>query len=285
MNRLKTPTVATVADFLERFAPADMAEDWDNVGLLVGDRRAEVRRLMTCLTITPQTVTEAVKQRAEMVVAHHPLPFRALKRLTRDTTPGRMLLDIIAAGIAVYSPHTAFDSAAEGINQRLAQGLGLMDIGPLVPHENKTAKDVSGNAAPGAGRWGRVAGVGSGGPITLKQFAGRVKEFLAVEHLQVVGDDERKIETTAVACGAAGEFLQPAQSLGCDCLVLGETNFHTCLEAEAVGVALILPGHFASERFAVESLAEVLRREFPVAEHSGIEVWPSRCEKDPLRFM
>ena len=274
------PAVDTVAAYLTQLAPTRLAEDWDNVGLLVGDRRAKVERLMTCLSVTPTTVAEAVQRRADMIVTHHPLPFKALRRLTRDTTPGRLLLDIIAAGIAVYSPHTAFDSAAQGINQRLAEGLGLLDIGPLLPRENAAKEEATDKSAPGAGRWGRVEE-----PLPLDQFATRVKTFLAVEHLQLVGDGQRLIRTAAVACGAAGEFLQPAHDIGCDCLVVGETSFHTCLEAEATGVALILPGHFASERFAVESLAQVLARNFSDPAYGSLEIWPSRHEKDPIRLV
>ena len=83
----------------------------------------------------------------------------------------------------------------------------------------------------------------------------------------------------AVACGAAGELLAAAAAAGCDSMVLGETRFHTCLEAEALGIGLLLPGHFASERFAVEQLAEVLARQFP-----DVKVWASREERDPLRW-
>ena len=90
--------------FLELLAPPRLAEEWDNVGLLVGDRGREAHRVMTCLTLTPDTAAEAVQEKADLVVAHHPLPFRSLKRLTTETTPGRLLLDLIAAQIAVYSP-------------------------------------------------------------------------------------------------------------------------------------------------------------------------------------
>ncbi len=270
-----TPTVNTVSDFLARFAPLELAEDWDNVGLLVGDGEARVERLMTCLTITPPVVEEAVRRRADLIVAHHPLPFRALKRLTRETTAGRMLLDLIAAGIAVYSPHTGFDSAAEGINQRLALGLGLCDIGPLVPIEGASDTGVI-----GAGRRGRLDE-----PVSLAQFAQRVKDFLAIENLQLVGEDNQSIASVAVACGAAGEFLRAAQAAGCDCMLLGETNFHTCLEAQATGVALVLPGHYASERFAVESLAGVLAEQFSMPEGGGMEIWPATAECDPIRWM
>ena len=143
----------------------------------------------------------------------------------------------------MYSPHTAFDSAAAGINQRLATGLGLRGVVPLAPHAE----------GQGAGRWGWLEE-----PLALCKLAGRVQDFLAIERLQLVGDSEQTVRTVAVACGAAGELLDAARSAGCDCMVLGETRFHTCLEAEACGLGLILPGHFASERFAVECLADGL---------------------------
>ena len=259
------PTLETIAAFLEQFAPARLAEDWDNVGLLVGDGRRRVDRVMTCLTVTPASAGEAIEQEADLIVTHHPMPFRPVRQLTADTTVGRILLDLLAARIAVYSPHTALDSAREGINQRLAAGLGLREISPLVPAEE----------GEGAGRWGRVAE-----PLTLGQLAERVKRFLDVGRLQMVGDPGQPVRTVAVACGAAGEFLDAAVRLGCDGMLIGETRFHTCLEAEAAGIGLLLPGHFASERFALEYLAEVLARQFP-----ELEVWPSREERDPLRWV
>src|SRR4051812_33175852 len=126
-------TVADICAFLDDFAPPALAAEWDNVGLLVGDRAQKVERLMACLTITPSVALEAIRERVDLIITHHPLPFKPLKRLTADQPAGRMLLDLIRAGIAIYSPHTAFDSAAAGINQQLAEGLGLKDIQPLEP--------------------------------------------------------------------------------------------------------------------------------------------------------
>ena len=257
------PTIATIAAFLEQLAPFRLAEDWDNVGLLVGDRDRGVTKLMTCLTVTPASAAEAIGAGAELIVTHHPIPFAATKRLTADTTVGRMLLDLIAARIAVFSAHTAFDSAGEGINQRLAAGLELRGIAPLMPHPE----------GQGTGRWGWLSD-----PLSLGQLAQRLKRFLAIERLQLVGDPGQTVRTVAVACGAAGELLDAARQNGCDAMVLGEARFHTCLEAEALGIGLLLPGHFASERFAVESLADVLARQF-----SDLQVWASRSEKDPIR--
>ncbi|MEX0676398.1 MAG: Nif3-like dinuclear metal center hexameric protein [Pirellulales bacterium] len=259
-------SVADVAQFLNEFAPPALAESWDNVGLLVGRYDQPLARVMTCLTITSPSAAEAVAERADLVVSHHPLPFRPLARLTSETSEGRLLLELIGAKIAVFSPHTAFDSAQQGINQRLAGGLQLGDIGPLVPGVE---------AGQGAGRFGTL-----GKTITLEELADRVKKLLAIENLQAVGPLDQHVRTVAVACGSAGEFLEPAKVAGCDCLVTGEVRFHACLEAESLGMGLVLAGHFASERFAVEQLAGVLAREFP-----ELEVWASKQEKDPLHWL
>src|SRR6185369_5521953 len=140
------------------------------------DRSQKVERIMTCLTITPAAAGEAIRERADLIITHHPLPFKPLKRLTADEPTGRILLDLIRAGISIHSPHTAFDSAAAGINQQLAEGLGLKDIQPLEP-----AVDFPANL--GSGRYGT-----SLQPITLGQLATRLKQFLKITGLHAVGD-------------------------------------------------------------------------------------------------
>ncbi len=259
------PTVRDVTAFLDDYLPPALAESWDNVGLLVGDRRSEIAGVMTCLTLTPATAAEAVMRQADLVVSHHPLPFRPIQRLTTDTATGSILLDLAAARIAVYSPHTAFDSAAEGINARLAKRLGLRGVVPLVPREGTV----------GAGRYGWFAE-----PLLLESLAARVKEILGVDRLGVVAPPQHPIRTLAVACGAADEMVEAACGAGCDAMLLGEARFHTCLAAEAAGMGLLLPGHFASERFALDALAEVLAGRFP-----DLTVWSSRREHDPIAWL
>ena len=156
-------SIHTIAAFLEQLAPSRLAEEWDNVGLLVGHRDQTVKKLMTCLTVTPASAAEAVEAGADLIVTHHPIPFAAMKRLTADTTAGRLLLDLIAARIAVYSAHTAFDSAGQGVNQRLAAGLELRGIAPLLPHPE----------GQGSGRWGWLSE-----PVSLKELSERLKRFL-----------------------------------------------------------------------------------------------------------
>ena len=260
------PSVSHIIDSLESLAPRSLAEEWDNVGLLVGSPVWPATRLLTCLTVTPATVQEALEQEVDVIVSHHPLPFHPLKTITSETTAGRLLLELIAGKIAVYSAHTAFDSAQAGINQHLAIGLGLQQIEALVPADGVEDAEI------GAGR------IGTSGGATLLEMAQRVKDFLGIESVRLVGTDNLQVDQVAIACGSGGSFLQTAVERGCNCLVTGEITFHGCLEAEAQCIGLVLPGHFASERFALLSLADYLREQIP-----GIEVWASRHESDPIR--
>jgi len=126
-------TVAELVQWLEDFAPSRLAEPWDNVGLLWGDPAASVGRLMTCLTVTRITAEEAVAESAGLIVSHHPVLFRAVKRVRADLPATAPIWILARAGIAVASPHTAFDSTAGGINDGLCHRLGLVDVAPLRP--------------------------------------------------------------------------------------------------------------------------------------------------------
>ncbi len=257
------PKIGDIVEHLERFAPIALAEDWDNVGLLVGDPLWDAARVMACLTVTPTSAAEAIERGANLIVTHHPLPFHAIQSITTNTTTGKLLLDLIAARVAVYSPHTAFDSAPAGINQHLAIGLGLQQIEALIPTDD--ANDDANDSEVGSGRIGTL-----GEQIPLCEMTERLKTFLGISTARVVGAVGQTVSRVAIACGSGGGFLSEAVAQRCDCMVTGETTFHTCLEAEAQGVALIMPGHFSSERFAMLSLADYLNEQV-----SGIEVWAS----------
>lgn len=261
--------LAEILNFLQQFAPLDLAEEWDNVGLLVGDENASIHRVMTCLTLTPDVAEEAIDKNVDLIVSHHPILFRSVKQLTSSTIEGKLLLRLIQNSIAVYSPHTAFDSASLGINQRLANDLGLTSVAPIRPLQKVGLPDGS-----GSGRHGKLHQ-----PMQLATFLDRVREVLGIRHLQYVGDLSMEVCKIAVACGSAADFLRDAHDLGCDVLLTGEARFHACLDARNLGTALILAGHYATERPAVAQLADAITASMP-----DIQTWVSQVESDPIEW-
>jgi GTP cyclohydrolase I len=278
---------------MEQLAPLGLSEAWDNTGLLLGDRSGPVERVMTCLTLTPDSVREAIAGGAQLVIAHHPLPFKPLSRITTDTYTGGLLWRLATAGIAVYAPHTAWDSAPRGINARLAQLLSLENCRPLI------AADPERWPGAGSGRVGDLAQPLSVLEVSRKlsqvlpgcrpravdgrpdrksqQPAGRPAEFQSLDS-HGPQSEPLQLRTVAIACGSGGSLLAAAVANGCDLLVTGEATFHLCLEAQAAGMALLMIGHFASERFAMEQLAGELSSEYP-----DLQVWASQTESDPVR--
>jgi dinuclear metal center YbgI/SA1388 family protein len=261
----------TVCNTLAQIAPLRLAESWDNVGLLVGDRKQTVSRVMTCLTITPNVVEEAVREAVDLIVVHHPLPFKALQKITTDSVTGAMLLNLIGARVAIYSAHTAFDSALEGINQMWAQSLGLQSIEPLVV----ITEPADSAGSDGSGRLGRLPT-----PLSLDELVSRAAKTVGAIAPRKVGKSDQQVSKVAFACGSGGSFLAAAKRRGCDALITGEATFHSCLEAEAWGIGLGLLGHYWSERFAMERLAVQLSDEFP-----SLAIWPSQSEHDPISWV
>jgi len=288
--------------FLEKIFPLELAEDWDNAGLLLGDRKQDVKKILTCLTIDKDVADEAIASKADCIISHHPFPFHTAKKWTTDTTDGEILLKLVGARIAVFSPHTAHDSAFFGINRQLAEGLELIDVKPLFPGKTfatremldgldqtdaaRLAKDLNvsrgknkqdSTEAPtlGAGRVGRF--------VKTKKFnelIAQVKDMLQIERLLVVGNDDKPIKKVAIGCGAADNFIEQAVIEGADALLLGEAKFHSCLEARAKNLALICAGHYATERFSACILADRIARKFP-----DLTVKASVKESDPIRVV
>jgi dinuclear metal center YbgI/SA1388 family protein len=366
------PNVAAVIEFMERVAPPFLAAEWDNVGLLLGETAAEVQRMMTCLSVTPESATEAIEDAAQLIITHHPILFRSVKRLTDATAEGRMVLALARANVAVYCPHTAFDDADGGINDLLAHRLGLTNIGPLRPREaagsckivvftpeNDIERVSEAMFSAGAGHIGHYSecsfrhlgtgtffgsdaanptigqngrreqvaewrleavcqesdlnavlaavrrahsyeepafdvyplrpsasqqGVGRVGvlpeALSLRSFAEMVKKLLGTNHCQMVGPADREVRRVAIACGAGGELLPDAVHAGADVLLTGEARFHDYLAAQAQGLAIVLPGHYVTERCGVEELAERLKAEWPDA-----TIWASQRESDPTTWV
>lgn len=136
------PVLKSILFVLDEIAPLKLAESWDNVGLLLGSDEKPITSIMTCLTITRDVVEEAVREKVDLIVSHHPMMFKPVQRITSSTEEGHLLLQLAAHQIAVYSPHTAYDNATGGINDQLAQSLELVNLKPLVPHTPETSYKI-----------------------------------------------------------------------------------------------------------------------------------------------
>ncbi|MDR1141912.1 MAG: Nif3-like dinuclear metal center hexameric protein, partial [Planctomycetaceae bacterium] len=204
----------SIVSYLDTEYPALLAESWDNIGLLVGDLSAAVGMIMTCLTVTPEVCEESVAKKVDLIVSHHPFPFQAIKQITSQTVEGSLLLRLISHGIAVYSPHTAHDSAKDGVNQQLAAILELTDVAPL--------------NANGSGRIGNCKQPGT----LLSDLLRIIERRLGT--CSYVGDIDEPVNRMAIGCGAADDFVDEAAKQGADGLLLGEARFHTCLRAQSL---------------------------------------------------
>lgn len=234
---------------LNQIAPLSLAESWDNVGLLAGDLHVPVQRLMTCLTLTPEVLHEAVLKKVGLIVAHHPIPFKPIDRITTQTTTGRILWTAIQHSIAIYSPHTAWDNAPSGINRQLAGILQLGNLRPLLvsPKPELASREL------GSGIVGDFAN-----PIPIDSLWERLAKCIPEIQPRCTESGRRSVSRVGIVCGSGASMLHLAVKHQCDAFVTGEATYHQVLEAQASGVAMLLMGHFASERFAMRKLASML---------------------------
>ena len=256
-------TVQQVYEVMQRLAPPELAEHWDNPGLLV-DCGGDVRRVLVTLDITPEVVAEAAAKQCTVIVAHHPVIFDPLKKLGPQDVP----FQLVRAGISAICMHTNLDAAAGGVNEVLAGIFGMQDPEPF---------------AGGCGR------VGSIEPITVPQLARKAQQELAARcnapdagpAVQVkFADTGKPVQRLAVISGAGGSLFEEALAMGADCLLTGEANHHHACDAKRLGLSLIAAGHYATEFPVTAAVAEKLRAALP-----GVEVLVSTANKDPYTYL
>ena len=256
-------TVAGVVAGLDQWYPPSWAEQWDRVGLVLGEPDAPVRRVLCVVDCVPQTVTEAVREGADLIVAHHPLLLRGVSSVAPTTYKGRIVHDLIKAGIALYTAHTNADIANPGVSDALAGRLGLTDLHPLHP------------AAPGSPAAGGGRGIGRIGrlpaPMTLAEFTGYAAERLPATAwgVRAAGDPDRQVATVAVSGGAGDGYLGAAVAAGVDVYLTADLRHHPASEhvsahLDGRGPALVDAAHWATERPWLDELAGYLRDRFAV---------------------
>ena len=260
-------TVQEILDYLQTLAPVHMKYEWDNVGLLCGRRTQLVQRVLVALDPFEDVCQEAAELGADLIVTHHPLIFNPARSVTDDDPVGRCILLLAANGIAAINAHTNLDCAPGGVNDVLAQTLGLEDIQVVDPM--------------GLDDQGRPYGLLRAGQVEemeLTRFLDRVKERLHTPVLRYV-DGGRPVHRVAVGGGACGDEYGAALAAGCDTLVTADVKYNQFRDAFDLGLNLIDAGHFYTENPVMEPVARKLQAQFP-----ELEVTLSRRHTDCMKF-
>ncbi len=132
--------IQEIAKRIDEIVPLKLAQDWDNVGLLIGDPQKNVKNILLTIDITREVLSEAIKQKIELIISYHPVIWDGLKKITADG-PTNVVYDLIRSGIAVFSIHTALDSATGGVNDGLAEIIGIRDSKPIGDYVDYPVKD------------------------------------------------------------------------------------------------------------------------------------------------
>ena len=238
-------TVTHIYDAIDRLAPFWLTMDFDNTGILVGDRNREVSCALLALDCTPAVVEQARQLGAQLIITHHPVIFHPLKRVNEDA----VVYQLIRSDIAVISAHTNLDIAQGGVNDALASAIGLRDCRGLELLNEQT------------GAWlGRIGTLPE--PLSPEAFAAHIKACLNAASVKFAAAP-RAIHTVALCSGSGADCLDAAISAGADALLTSEVKQHEYLAAAAAGISIFDAGHFDTEDIVIEPLRNYLAKEIP----------------------
>lgn len=271
MTKKPMAIVADVLEALETFAPAALAESWDNPGLQVGDPQQPVTKIWTALDPVPEVIAKASAARCDLLLTHHPLFFRPINKLDLSQPMLRGAAMAIKSDLAILAAHTNLDSAKMGVNQILADMIGLHCVAPLVPD--------AADSTLGLGRVGLPPR-----EMTLGELATHINTVFGGGTLRVVGNLDMGLGTVAVCGGSGGSLIPEFLASGANVFISGDFSYHQALEMEAAGYGLIDLGHFRSERIVVEPLAKALKS---ALDNLGFDVVVKAytAQTEPFKYM
>ena len=254
--------VGDITAALEAFAPLSIQEGWDNSGLLIGSPGDEVHGVLVGFDCTPELIDEAIRTGCDMVVTHHPLIFRGLKRISSGDPVSDAVVKAVKADIAVYAAHTTADKVIAGVSGAMARRLGLQEI---------TLMEDEGGF--GMGAVGMLPE-----PMSGEDFAAFVKERFGLRVLRA-SKPAARVEKVAVCGGSGASEIDAARATGAQAYISGDISYHHFFTEEGFMVMDI--GHFESERDIVEILCKVIREKFPTF---AVRISGNLGRSNPVRY-
>lgn len=248
---------------LRQAAPEDFAQDWDNVGLLVGERTQDIHRIFIALDADEAAVAQARELGAELLLTHHPLIFSPLKKINCDHFIGARVVELLRAQMSCYAMHTNFDAAHMGT--LAAERIGLLVEAPLADIFTRDGKDY------GIGVVGALAE-----PVRIDRLCARVKQGFGLETVRVFGDTDTAVSRVAICPGSGKSTIGDAIAAGAQVLLTGDIDHHSGLDAVAQGLCIIDAGHYGLEHIFIGYMEQYLKEHL-----NGVAVFAQK-RKDPF---
>lgn len=264
-------TVQDILDIIEKVAPTGLAEDWDNVGLMIGNPNKPVQKILVGLDPTLKLLDEARSSGANLLITHHPFIFHPLKSIDLGRADGIFVERAVQSGVNVIGCHTNLDSTFKGVSHSLGMKLGLEDIVPLVAHSTESQC--------GMGSIGRYSQ-----SISADTFLARLRQACEPPWLLATANKPETIDCVAVCGGSCSELASVAYEKGAQVFVTSEVKHSIARWAEQEGLWLVDAGHFATENQALELFAENLKEEFSRLSME-VDMYITREQKAPLLLM
>lgn len=236
----------TIMNWFEELSPLHYAEEWDNVGLLLGDEEQEIHHIMIALDASDDVVAQAIRQKADLLLTHHPMIFRGIKQINNRSLIGRRIWKLAGNQTAYYAMHTNFDIKG-GMGELAGRRIHLLNTVPL----EVTVQDE----AEGIGRIGILPE-----PIKVCDMAELVKQQFNLEHLIVYGDVAKTVQRVAISPGSGKSEISHALAAGAELLITGDIGHHEGMDAVDQGLVIMDATHYGLEHIFVEFMCEYIRK-------------------------
>ena len=240
-------TIKSVSDYIEKIAPLNQSEDFDNVGLLIGNEMTEVKGVLVTLDTLEETVDEAIRKNCNLIVSFHPIIFDGLKKINGNSYVEKVVLKAIQNNIAIYATHTALDNSNVGVSAKMCEVLCLKNYNILIPKEDENT---------GMGMIGDLPE-----PMQEEDFLKFTKKTFKTNGIRFSSKIGKSVKKIAVLGGSGSFAISNAIQKKADVYISADFKYHDFFKAEGK-ILLIDVGHYESEQFTKNLLVEYLTKKF-----------------------